>query len=105
MHFLSKTVFMSVLLLIIPSQSASAYESSTVEILTDFSEIDQFENREVGFRVAIKDKEIVQTLTSSGVELYGDVLLVSTRELRNQVSAASDRRLVYKCYNPNLFKP
>jgi hypothetical protein len=100
MHFLSKTVFMSVLLLIIPSQSASAYESSTVEILTDFSEIDQFENREVGFRVAIKDKEIVQTLTSSGVELYGDVLLVSTRELRNQVSATSERRLVYKCYNP-----
>jgi hypothetical protein len=99
-RFFHKSIFVSVLLLIIPSQSALASESWSIDFLTDLTKIEQFENRELGFQVSIRDKEIIQTLTSSGAELTGNVLLVPTSELTNKASAASDRRLLYTCYNP-----
>jgi hypothetical protein len=91
---------LSSFLSVFDSQSAVASEPWSINVLTDLTKIDQFENRELSFRVTIKDKDIIQTLKNSGSELIGNVLLVPTKELKKENRTFSDGKPLYTCYNP-----
>jgi len=97
--FLSVISF-SVLVPIIACQSALASEPWALNIFTDLTKIEQFENREISFKVSIKDKDIIQSLKNPGSELIGSVLLVPTKEQKKENRTSSDARLSYTCYNP-----
>jgi hypothetical protein len=92
----SLTSFLSVF----DSQSAVASEPWSINVLTDLTKIDQFENRELSFRVTIKDKDIIKTLKNSESELTGNVLLVPTKVLKKENRTVADGNPIYTCYNP-----
>lgn len=81
---------MSLLLSVVPLQSARASETWVIKTLTDLTRIDQFESRELRFEVSISDKVIIQSLNYPGAELIGNVVLFPVKEQKN----------TYTCYNP-----
>ena len=59
-HLVNKYLLMSLLLSIVPLQSAKASEPWIIKTLTDLTMIDQFDSREFGFEVSIIDKVMIQ---------------------------------------------
>lgn len=91
---------LSSFLSVFDSQSAVASETWSINVLTDLTKIDQFENRELSFGVTIKDKDIIKTLKNSESELTGNVLLVPTKDLNKDNRTVTNEIPLYTCYNP-----
>jgi hypothetical protein len=89
-HLVNKYLLISLLLSIVPLQSAKASEPWIIKTLTDLTMIDQFDSRELGFEVSITDKLMIQSLNNPGTDLIGSVVLFPVKEQKNS----------YTCYNP-----
>jgi hypothetical protein len=94
------TILLSIYSLAVPS--ANAIEPWKISITSNLANIDQFENRELKFSVAISDKTVINFLKQPGTEVIGNAILAPVLQplVTDTASGLPKSINAYSCYNP-----
>jgi hypothetical protein len=84
------------------SPPAKAIEPWKISVTSNLSNIDQFENRELKFSVAISDKTVINFLKQPGTEVIGSAILAPVLQplITDTASGLPKAINSYSCYNP-----
>ncbi len=84
---------------ILTSNKSSAAELWSINVTSDLSKIDQFENQELEFEISIRDKNVINFLDQPGAEVGAGAILAPVRNI-SLLSQNFKTIGTHTCYNP-----